>query len=189
MYVASQRPLGSRVAGQVGDGAIMQGCVADGLLRFFRDAVAEGAWQAGRDPAGIDLVARVNVCVHDDVGVARTAMRPTIVRSLSAQRPDFFTFERAGLTLPETLRREVLSLPYTHDPERLTALAPHVPDAFVDAVTLAGLPAHVAAGVIRLARGGITQFMAFPVAPDGRLEVQIERFQAEVMPIVRAAGV
>ncbi len=189
VYVASQRPLGSRVAGQVGDGAIMQGCVADELLRFFRDTVAEGARHAGRDPGMLDLVARVNVCVHDDLRVARDSMRPTIVRSLSAQRPDFFTFARAGLTVPEALRREVLALPYTHDPPALAPLAAQVPDEFVDAVTLTGPPARVAAGVVRLAHGGITQVMVFPVAPDGRIEVQIERFQAEVMPLVRAAGV
>jgi 5,10-methylenetetrahydromethanopterin reductase len=37
IYVASQRAAGCRVAGRLGDGAIMQGCVAEPLLRFFRD--------------------------------------------------------------------------------------------------------------------------------------------------------
>ena len=50
-------------AGRVADGAIMQGCVAEPLLRFFKDTVAAGAREAGRDPAAIDLVARINVCV------------------------------------------------------------------------------------------------------------------------------
>jgi hypothetical protein len=46
----------------------------------------------------------------------------------------------------------------------------------------------VAAGVVRLARLGATQLMMYPVAPEGRIEQTIERFQAEVMPRVRAAG-
>jgi alkanesulfonate monooxygenase SsuD/methylene tetrahydromethanopterin reductase-like flavin-dependent oxidoreductase (luciferase family) len=58
----------------------------------------------------------------------------------------------------------------------------------VDAVTLAGPPEEVAAGVARLARQGVTQFMLYPLAPDGRIEVVIERFQTEVMARVRAAG-
>jgi alkanesulfonate monooxygenase SsuD/methylene tetrahydromethanopterin reductase-like flavin-dependent oxidoreductase (luciferase family) len=58
----------------------------------------------------------------------------------------------------------------------------------VDAVTLAGPPDEVAAGVIRLARDGVTQLMLYPLAPDGRIEVVVERFQTEVMPRVRAAG-
>ena len=188
MYIASQRPVGCRAAGRVADGAIMQGCVAEPLLAFFKDTVAAGAREAGRDPAAIDLVARINVCVDDDRQAARDLMKPTIVRSLSAQRPDFFTFTTAGLTIPPALAKHLEGLTYAYDPRPYQAAAADVPDAFVDAVTLAGPPEEVAAGVIRLARQGVTQLMLYPVSPDGRIEVVIERFQREVMPRVRAAG-
>ena len=184
VYVASQRRAGCRVAGQCADGAIMQGCVAPSLVDFFRDTVREAAREAGRDPDRIDLVARVNVCIHDDRRVARDAMRPSIVRSLAAQRPDFFTFKAAGLSLPPALEQKVLALPYTHDPAPLRAVAPEVPDAFVDAATLTGSPEEVAHEVIRLARSGITQIMVYPIGVDGRLESTIERFAREVMPRV-----
>lgn len=186
MYIASQRPVGCRSAGRVADGAIMQGCVAEPLLAFFRDTVAAGAREAGRDAGRIDLVARINVCVHDDRQLARDLMRPTIVRSLAAQRPDFFTFRTAGLTVPPALARQLEGLTYAYDPRPFQAAAALVPDAFVDAVTLAGPPDEVAAGVARLARQGVTQFMLYPMSPDGRIELVIERFQSEVMPRVRA---
>jgi 5,10-methylenetetrahydromethanopterin reductase len=188
VYIASQRPVGCRAAGRVADGAIMQGCVAEPLLAFFRDTVAAGAREAGRDPARLDLVARINVCVHDDRRVARDLMKPTIVRSLAAQRPDFFTFRTAGLTVPPALARHLEGLTYAYDPRPFQAAATEVPESFVDAVTLAGPPEEVAAGVARLARQGVTQFMLYPLAPDGRIEVVIERFQTEVMARVRAAG-
>lgn len=187
IYIASQREAGCRVAGRVADGAIMQGCVAEPLLRFFRDAVADGARQAGRDPARVELVARINVCVTDDRAVARDVMRPTIVRSLCAQRRDFFTFRTAGLELPPALREAVQRLGYTHDPAPLLAAAPLVPDEFVDAVTLTGPPADVALGAVRLARAGIAQLMVYPMAPGGDIVTTLERFQLEVMPRVRAA--
>jgi 5,10-methylenetetrahydromethanopterin reductase len=187
VYVASQRGAGCRVAGQCADGAIMQGCVAPALVEFFRDRVAEGARRAGRDPARVDLVARLNVCIDDDRRAARDVMRPTIVRSLSAQRPDFFTFATAGLALPPALRDAILALPYTHDPAPLRALAPQVPDDFVDAVTLTGPPAEVAGEVARLARAGITQLMVYPLAEGGRIETTVERFAREVMSRVRQA--
>jgi 5,10-methylenetetrahydromethanopterin reductase len=185
IYVASQRPAGCRVAGRVADGAIMQGCVAESLVRFFRETVRGEARRVGRDAAGIELVARVNVCVADDGAAARDVMRPTIVRSLAAQRPDFFTFTTAGLVVPPALRDKVLALPYTHDPAPLRAIAGDVPDAFVNAVTLAGPPDAVARGVVRLGRSGVTELMIFPVSVDGRPETTIERFQREVMPVVR----
>jgi 5,10-methylenetetrahydromethanopterin reductase len=187
MYIASQRPVGVRAAGRVADGAIMQGCVAEPLFTFFRDTVIAGAREAGRDPGRIDLVARINVCVHDDRQVARDLMKPTIVRSLAAQRPDFFTFKTAGLTVPPALAKHLETLTYAYDPRPFLAAAADVPESFVDAVTLAGPPDEVAAGVVRLARMGATQLMMYPVAPEGRIEQTIERFQAEVMPRVRAA--
>ena len=186
VYVASQHVHGCRAAGRVADGAMMQGCVAEPLLRFFRDTVAAGARQAGRDPAAIDLVARVNVCIDDDRAAARDVMRPGIVRSLVSQRPEFFTFRQAGLAVPPALAGKLMALPYTHEPGPLAALAPEVPDVFVDAVTLAGPPDVVADGVIRLARGGITQFTIYPMAARGSADTVIERFQTEVMTRVRA---
>jgi 5,10-methylenetetrahydromethanopterin reductase len=185
VYVASQREAGCRIAGRVADGAIMQGCVADRLVQFFKRAVAEGARRAGRDPSEVELVARVNVCIADDARAAREAMRPSIVRSLAAQRRDFFTFRAAGLEIPEALGDAVARLPYTHDPAPLMEIAPLVPDAFVDAVALTGPPAEIARGVVRLARHGIGQLMIYPMATDGSIANTIERFQTEVMPAVR----
>src|SRR5258707_6099846 len=107
MYIASQRPVGCRVAGRVADGAIMQGCVAEPLFTFFRDTVAAGAREAGRDFGSVDLVARINVCLHDDRQVARDLMKPTIVLSLAAQRPEFFTLTTAAVTVPAALAEQL----------------------------------------------------------------------------------
>lgn len=185
IYVASQHPVGCRAAGRVADGAIMQGCVAEPLVTFFRDTVHGAARAAGRDPGTIDLVARINVCIHDDRKVARDVMRPGIVRSLASQKPDFFTFVTAGLKVPPALEAALKDITYAHDPLPLGAAASEVTDDFVDAATLTGPPTDVAAGVARLARAGITQLMIYPMAPDGRIDTVIERFQTEVMPRVR----
>ena len=48
IYVASQRAGGCRVAGRLADGAIMQGAVADPLVRFLRETVHGAARDAGR---------------------------------------------------------------------------------------------------------------------------------------------
>jgi len=185
IYVASQRAAGCRVGGRVADGVIMQGALAEPLVRFFRETVHAAARDAGRDPGRVDLVARLNVCVHDDRRVARDAMRPTIVRSLSAQRQDFFTFVKAGVTIPGALADKVRALNYTHDPSPLRAIAPDVPDDLVDACTLTGPPDAMARDVVRLARGGITRLLLYPIASETGIETTVERFQREVMPRVR----
>ena len=71
---------------------------------------------------------------------ARDVMKPTIVRSLSAQRPGLLHVRDGG---PHRCRPRSRStceaLTYTYDPAPLPgALAADVPDAFVDACTLDG---------------------------------------------------
>jgi len=186
IYVASQRAAGCRVAGRLADGAIMQGALAEPLVRFLRETVRAAAREAGRDPARVELVARLNACIHDDRAAARDVMRPTIVRSLAAQRRDFFTFVTAGLRVPDRLAEKLRGLAYTHDLAPLRAIAPDIPDEFVDACTLTGPPAVVAADVVRIARAGITQVMIYPLGvTESGPETTVERFQREVMPLVR----
>jgi alkanesulfonate monooxygenase SsuD/methylene tetrahydromethanopterin reductase-like flavin-dependent oxidoreductase (luciferase family) len=92
------------------------------------------------------------------------------------------------VAVPPALAKHLEGLTYAYDPRPFQAAAAEVPESFVDAVTLAGPPDEVAAGVVRLARQGITQIMLYPLSPDGRIELVIERFQKEVMPRVRATG-
>lgn len=183
IYVASNAPRGLETAGRVADGAIMQGCVADAALAYFRDHVARGAARAGRDAAAVDLVARINVCIHDDPAVARDLMRRSVAVSLIAQQPTFPGFVAAGLEVPPQIRQAVAGLTYGYLSDAAAQVAPLVPDAFVDALTLAGPVETVAAGVARMQRAGITQFVLYPMAPDRRIERTIERFAGEVLPL------
>ena len=113
-------------------------------------------------------------------------MRPAIARSLIAQFPHFHTFTTAGLEVPARLQALVASIGYTHDPALLAPVAEQVPDAFVDAVTLAGTVEEVAACVRRMAQQGIKHVMVYPQAPDGDVESVLASFAHEVMPRVRA---
>ena len=72
IYVASQRDAGCRVAGRVADGAIMQGCVAEPLwCASSRTAWPRAPGAPGATRPAIELVARINVCIADDVGRPR----------------------------------------------------------------------------------------------------------------------
>jgi hypothetical protein len=104
--------------------------------------------------------------------------------SLIAQQPDFPGFAAAGLEVPQQLREAVRGLHYGYLSDAATRVAALVPDAFVDALTLAGPADAVAAGVARMVRGGITAFVLYPMDPEGRVERTIERFATEVVPRV-----
>jgi alkanesulfonate monooxygenase SsuD/methylene tetrahydromethanopterin reductase-like flavin-dependent oxidoreductase (luciferase family) len=67
-------------------------------------------------------------------------------------------------------------------------VAAQVPDAFVEAVTLAGTVEDVATCVQRMTQQGIKHIMVYPQAPDGDVERVLTSFAHEVLPKVRAQG-
>ncbi|HEY7493218.1 MAG TPA: LLM class flavin-dependent oxidoreductase [Candidatus Tectomicrobia bacterium] len=184
VYIASNGPLGLALAGEIAQGAVMQSAVAPALVDWFIAQVRRGAQRAGRALSEVDLVARLNLCIHEDPRVAKDVMRPTVVRTLITQQPHFRTFVTAGLALPARLQETITALGYTHDAALLAPAAALVPDDFVDALTLAGTVEDVAAQVVRLVRQGVTHVMVYPIAPDGDVERLLRSFAQEVMPLV-----
>jgi 5,10-methylenetetrahydromethanopterin reductase len=185
VYIASNGPMGLALAGEIADGAVMQSPVAPSLVDWFLAQVRRGVERAGRDLAEVDVVARINLCLHENASVAKDVMRPTIVRTLVTQQPHFPTFTTAGLEVPARLKEMIASLGYTHDPASLAPAAALVPDAFVDAITLAGTVEEVTARVVRMVQHGVKHVMIYPLAPDGDVERIIRSFAREVMPRVR----
>jgi alkanesulfonate monooxygenase SsuD/methylene tetrahydromethanopterin reductase-like flavin-dependent oxidoreductase (luciferase family) len=90
-----------------------------------------------------------------------------------------------GLDTPPRLREMLTTMGYTHDPALLAPAAALVPDAFVDAITLAGTVEDVAAKVVRLVQQGITHVMIYPISPDGDVELVIHSFARDVVPRVQ----
>jgi 5,10-methylenetetrahydromethanopterin reductase len=186
IYVASNGPLGQRAAGAVADGAIMEGCGNPAEARALGAAVAAGAREAGREPAAVQLVARLNACIGADGKGARDVLRPRVARTLGAGRLRFATLEAQGLALPAAARASVAGVPYAAGFTPYLKLLPLVTDAVVDALTLAGTVEEVTERVVALGRAGIGQIMIYPfAAPDGAVEDTVRRFGQDVLPAAR----
>lgn len=188
VYVASNGPLGQRAAGAVADGAIMEGCGTPDEARALAATVAAGAKQAGRDPGGIELVARLNACLAEDGRAAREVLRLRVARTLGAGRLKFATLDAQGLALPAEAQATVAGLPYATGIEPYRPLLPLITDRVVDALTLAGTVDEAVAHVVDLGRAGIGQVMIHPfAAPGGTVEDTVERFGRQVLPRARHA--
>jgi alkanesulfonate monooxygenase SsuD/methylene tetrahydromethanopterin reductase-like flavin-dependent oxidoreductase (luciferase family) len=66
IYVASNGPLGQKVAGTSAVGAIMEGCGTVDEVRALRERIEAAAAAAGRSPGCVELVARLDACIDDD---------------------------------------------------------------------------------------------------------------------------
>lgn len=72
VYLAALGPQMLRLAGEVADGVALNWCTPE-QVAWSRERVAEGARRAGRDPAEVQIVQYIRVCVDDDEDVARRA--------------------------------------------------------------------------------------------------------------------
>lgn len=188
VYVASNGPLGQKMAGAVADGAIMEACGNVEEVRALRAVLDGGARQAGRDPKAVKLIARLNTCIAADGQAARDALRPTVARMLGAARLKFLTAQHQGLALAPELVASVAGAAYASGFTPYLPLLPHVTDRHVDAFTLAGNVAEVAARVTELRAAGVDSVIVMPfAAAGGSIEDTIVKFGAEVWPTAQAA--
>jgi 5,10-methylenetetrahydromethanopterin reductase len=167
VYVASNGPLGQRMTGGVADGAIMEGCGSVEEVKAFRAVLAEGAKRKGRDPGAVKVVARLNACVGADGNKARDALRPGVARMLAAGRLKFMTAEARGLTLAPEAIAPFATVRYADGAAPYAPLLPLVTDRHVDAFTLAGTAAEVAAHMAALKQAGVDSFLVMPFACAG----------------------
>jgi len=159
--------------------------LADAMARARAAAQA-----AGRDPRALRYGAFVNCVVHDDVAVARDALRGT-----SATFARFSALPGSPIdTLPPPLRRTAEYLRTHYDMRDHTrAGAAHiagVDDDFVDWFALAGPVARVLPGFVALARLGLDFVHVIPASADVPREIareSIVKLGAELLPALRRA--
>ncbi|MGH7266636.1 MAG: LLM class flavin-dependent oxidoreductase [Candidatus Rokuibacteriota bacterium] len=188
IYVASNGPLGQRAAGAVGDAAIMEGCATVDEVHAFAQEVGRGARDAGRDPARVTLVARLNACIAPDGRAARDVLRPHVARTLAAGRLRYATLQGQGVALPPEAKASVAHVGYEPGVTPYLHLLPLVPDHFVDALSLAGTAEEVTERVVALGRAGIGEIILHPVgSTESEIEETIRSFAEAVAPAARRA--
>ena len=186
IYIASNGPFGQRVAGALGDGAIMEGCATPEEVRAFSAEVRSGATRAGRDSFKVELVARLDASVAGNGQSTRDALRPYVARILGAGRQRFATLDAQGINLPEDAKASVADVGYVSGFEPYLHLLPLIPDRYVDALSLGGTTEEVIDRVVALGRAGIDQIIIHPIdAPTAPAKETIRLFATEVVPAAR----
>ena len=185
VYVASNAPLGQRVAAEIADGVIMEACASAAEVHALRAAVAGAARKAGRDPQAIRIITRLNTCIAADGRLARDAVRPTVARYLGAGRLRSRTAAVQGLALPPEALATVAGAAYAAGVTPYLPLLPLITDRHVDAFTLAGTVDEVVEHAIALHEAGVDGVIARPFAAEGgTIEQTIATLGSEVWPRV-----
>jgi 5,10-methylenetetrahydromethanopterin reductase len=190
VYVASNGPLGQRMAGAVADAIIMEACGSVAEVGALRAEVERGAGKAGRPAAEVRLIARLNASVAADGRAARDVLRPGVARLLGRGSLKLATAEAQGLTLPAEAIASIGDAPYAEGVKPYLPLLPLTTDRHVDAFTLGGTADEIIAHAVALRRAGIGSIIIRPLAPPGgSIDAVIETFGKKIWPAVEAARV
>src|SRR6266436_3668828 len=180
VWVAGYGPKALRTAGRIGDGVILQFADPD-LIEWSLGFVREGAKEAGRDPAKIEVMAAAPVWASSDLKVARQRVRwfPALVSNhvvdlISRYKPE---------ELPASLTSYVqdrAGYDYQHHAEVGSDNARFVTDEVVDRFCLVGPVEAHRQKLRKLAEVGVTQFNIYLMCGDE--EQTLEIYKREVLP-------
>jgi 5,10-methylenetetrahydromethanopterin reductase len=138
LYVAASGPRMLEAAGRLGDGAIMYTGTDPAILRAGLACVAQGAAQAQRRPAEVEVVLWTPTAVDADRALARDHVRGRVASAMRHPLP---------VALSPEDQAAVRRLRDAYDSyQHATAASRHrelVPDRFVDMIALAGTPDDV----------------------------------------------
>jgi probable F420-dependent oxidoreductase len=180
VWVAGYGPKALRTAGRIGDGVILQFADPD-LIEWCLGFVREGAREAGRDPAKIEVMAAAPVWASSDLQLARERVRwfPALVSNhvvdlISKYKPE---------DLPESLVSFVKDrgkYDYLHHCEVGSDNADFVSDEIVDRFCLVGPIEQHRKKLEALRKVGVTQFNIYLMCGDE--EETLDIYAREILP-------
>jgi probable F420-dependent oxidoreductase len=180
VWVAGYGPKALRTAGRIGDGVILQFADSD-LIEWCLSFVREGARDAGRDAAKIQVMAAAPVWASGDLQVARERVRwfPALVSN--------HVMDLISKYKPEELPKSLVSFvenrgkyDYLHHCEVGSDNADFVSDEIVDRFCLVGPIEQHRKKLEALRKVGVTQFNIYLMCGDE--EKTLEIYGREVLP-------
>jgi probable F420-dependent oxidoreductase len=186
LWIAGYGPRALRLAGEVGDGVILQ--LADPhLIAWLLGFVREGAERAGRDPTAIQVMAAAPAYVSADLDHAREQVRwfPALVSN--------HVVDLIGRYPPQELPAELTAYVRARDhydyADHGRVGAEHaafVSDEVVDRFCVIGTAAACERRLRELAAAGVDQFNIYSMVDDP--EGVIRAFGKELMPALSSAS-
>lgn len=175
ILIGTRNPRMLRVAGETGDGVLLESLVSPRAQAYGLEEVRAGAATAGRTLEGFEVVAWQSITITDDRSAGVEAMRPWVAYLLGMTTPPVAA--RMGIDTAVTSR--------VHEAFAAGGARAAVPFVGADEVNrfvIVGNPAEVADRCATLMRDGATDFTV-QVWSDSAHD-QLVRFAREVRPLV-----
>lgn len=168
LFIGAMREKTLRLAGRVGDGAILTEMSSPAYVRWAKGPIADGMAESGRKKN--HLVVYV-FCKVDPAGQAsREISRQVIVPRLGWSGPHLKALGIAD---------EAQALYKNHSPSEAARL---LPEAWVDTLSASGTPEQAAASILRLAEAGADSVVLVPGDGDSAC---LDEYSRYLLPLLK----
>jgi len=166
IYLAATGPKRLRLAGEIGDGALLHAGTTEEVLRPSLDAMAAGARASDREPAQLETIVSAVTVPDDDLTKASKTLMPICVTMW--QDGGGAQLSSVGITIDERAKSagDLVSFDFKHAPSWTTAvgmastLVTHEEAlVFAHHFAFAGTTAHIATKLRNLEELGVSQVM------------------------------
>jgi len=164
LYIGEQGSLMLRVAGEIGDGVIVN-FVTPETLSSTLDETRAGRKAAGKDPATLDVACRIICAVDEDDATVRAMFRRSLTAYVTVPQYNKF-FREIGYE-----KEAGIAFDAWNAGDRKKALE-SIPDGMVEKIFVFGTPAQCARRLKDFESAGVTasalQFSSFAKTPEER---------------------
>jgi F420-dependent oxidoreductase-like protein len=164
IYLAAMGPKNVALAGEIADGWLPVFFSPEHTAEL-RAPLMEGAQRAGRSLDGFRICPTVNVTISDDLEQARHAMRPVLglyVGGMGSREQNFYN----RLVASYGFEREAQEVQELYLAGRKSEALMALPDAMIDAVSIAGPPSQAKEKIRAFRDAGVDTLIVSPMAQE-----------------------
>jgi alkanesulfonate monooxygenase SsuD/methylene tetrahydromethanopterin reductase-like flavin-dependent oxidoreductase (luciferase family) len=165
MWIAATSPAGLRLAGEIGDGVLLNTVASPEYAANAIGIVRAAAEKAGRDWSTFEVAELINTSVEDDRDAAIDAVRWEVASKFVPASFSRQSGPRMRVGEPFIDPAMLPALTGAFDAGGMAALAAALPPACVEGLTASGTPDEVRARIARYRAAGVRLPIVRPAAP------------------------
>ena len=164
LYVAATSRTGLRLAGQIGDGVVLNAVCSPEYTENAIKIMREACEAAGRDWSTFEIAQIINCSVEDTHEQALDAIRWEIATKFDPVQAPFNAGPRMRVGEPHIKKEDLARFEQAHREGGMEGLIKAVPDSYVEGMTASGTPDEVIGRVERYRQAGVKLPILRPAA-------------------------
>ena len=166
LYIPATARPGLKLAGQIGDGVVLNAVCSPEYTANAIKLIKEGAEEAGRDFSNFEVAQLINCSIADDHKTALDAIRWEVATKLDPIQLPFIARPKMRVGEPYIHEEDIPTFEEAHAKGGMEALIKAIPDSYVEGMTASGTPDEVKARVQQYRDAGVKIPLLRPAAAD-----------------------